>query len=123
MTYHNGTSTSVSWNPNKIEAQHRSSNGKFLPGNPGGPGYGSFKKAMELKKQILASIDTIDIHNIMRSMVDQAIDGNVFAAKLVLSYTVGEPSKELKDFNKKDLDAVVDMLDLVPIEKIRELAK
>jgi hypothetical protein len=70
---------------------HRAPNGRFLPGNPGGPGNPFVKQVAALKGALYESLTPHDIRAIMQKMRDRALAGDVAAARLVLEYTLGRP--------------------------------
>jgi len=65
--------------------------GKFLPGNKLGQGNPLAGRAAKLRATALASVSQTDMRRIMKAMVKAAIGGDVAAAKVCLSYSIGEP--------------------------------
>jgi hypothetical protein len=72
-------------------ASYRGENGRFLKGNPGGPGNPYVKQVAQLKAALFEALTTDDIQAVMRRMRDAALAGDVAAARLLLEYTVGKP--------------------------------
>ena len=66
----------------------------FQPGHPGGPGRrkGSKNRSTEYKEQIKKHFGDAAFGEVIKAMVDQAKDGDVAAAKLLLSYRLGMPT-------------------------------
>lgn len=72
---------------------YRDKKGRFLPGNPGGVGNPYAKRREALKAAMFANVHGQDIATIIRSMIAEAVGGDVQAAKLVLEYTIGKPKE------------------------------
>ena len=69
----------------------RDANGRFAKGNLGGPGNPFARQVAELRQAFLDRIDKEKIGKLMDRMYDLAMEGNMQAAKLILSYTIGKP--------------------------------
>ena len=69
----------------------RAGNGRFLPGNPGGPGSPYNRQVAHLRAALYEALSREDIWAVTRKMRDRALDGDVAAAKLLLAYTIGRP--------------------------------
>ena len=65
--------------------------GRFLQGNPGGPGNPYTKRVAALREALLAEVSPEDLRAIVRVLVDQAKSGDVAAAREVLLRTLGRP--------------------------------
>jgi hypothetical protein len=70
----------------------RDTHGRFAKGNAGGPGNPFARQVAALRSALLASVTDEDLEAVARELVRQARDGNVAAAKLLLSYTLGKPA-------------------------------
>lgn len=68
----------------------RDERGRFVHGNPGGPGQCGRRVGM-LRKALLEAVSEADISEIARVLVDAAKAGDVQAAKLVFERTLGRP--------------------------------
>ncbi len=66
-------------------------NGRFAVGNPGGPGNPFARQVAGLRQALLNGVTADDLQCVARKLVELAKDGNVQAAKLLLSYTIGKP--------------------------------
>lgn len=73
------------------ENGERLSNGRFAPGNAGGPGNPHFRRVASLRSAMLKSITDEDIAAIINRMIEAAKEGDLNAAKLILSYAIGRP--------------------------------
>jgi len=69
----------------------RESNGRFAKGNVGGPGNPYARQTAKMRQAMLDNVDEKDMANIVRKMVQQAVDGNVPAARFVFEYVIGKP--------------------------------
>jgi hypothetical protein len=70
----------------------RDTHGRFGKGNLGGPGNPFARQVAALRSALLASVTTEDMEAVTQQLVRQAKEGNVAAAKLLLSYTLGKPA-------------------------------
>ena len=69
----------------------RGTNGRFAPGNPGGPGNPFVKRAAELRSVLHAAVTDDDLTAVMSKLVSLAKDGDIAAIKLLLDRTIGKP--------------------------------
>src|SRR5262249_1994659 len=74
------------------EMPPRDAQGRFAPGNPGGPGNPFARQVAALRQAVLQSVTAEDLQAITRKLVELAKEGNVGAAKLVRAYAVGKPA-------------------------------
>jgi hypothetical protein len=70
---------------------HREASGRFLKGNPGGPGNPYVKQVAALKASLYEALTPADIRAVMAKMRDEALAGSVAAARLLLEYSIGRP--------------------------------
>ena len=70
------------------ENSGRDKQGRFTPGNPGGPG-GSRKRAFTLRRAAEESVTEEHIAALMRKATRLALEGNLSAMRLVLERTCG----------------------------------
>ena len=70
----------------------RQANGRFAPGNLGGPGNPYARLVAALKRALIEATTPEDIAAIASKLIALAKDGNVPAAKLLFRYTLGEPA-------------------------------
>ena len=68
----------------------RDERGRFLPGNPGGPGRPP--NTREHRAAMVQAVTPKDIAAIMQALVDRAKAGDVQAAKIVLERFFGRPA-------------------------------
>ena len=68
----------------------RDTTGRFLPGNPGGPGNPHAKRVAALRAAMLEAVSDEDMRTIVGKLVALARSGNVPAAKEVLDRCLGK---------------------------------
>jgi hypothetical protein len=73
-------------------ASPRTANGRFAPGNSGGPGNPFGRQVAELRKVILQAVSSDRLRILVDALIDRAIEGDNVAAKLVLQYALGKPA-------------------------------
>jgi hypothetical protein len=71
----------------------RDGHGRFASGSRGGPGNPFARRVGALRKALLASVAARDMEGVARELVRQAQEGNLTAARLLLSYTLGKPAQ------------------------------
>jgi hypothetical protein len=72
-------------------ASQRAANGQFAPGNIGGPGNPYNRKVAALRQAMLETITPEDLQEVLAAVLFKAKMGDLAAAKLLLSYTIGKP--------------------------------
>jgi hypothetical protein len=86
----------------------RKSNGQFAKGNPGGPGNPYARRVARLRATLLDAVGEVGIAEIVQKLVSAAKGGDVQAAKLVLSYTLGKPVESIHpdalDMHEQELE-------------------
>ena len=71
----------------------RDQRGRFAVGNPGGPGpLGFSQRVNTFRRTMLAAVTEDDIREIAQQLVANAKTGDVFSARLVLQYCLGDPA-------------------------------
>lgn len=70
--------------------------GKFLQGNPGGPGNPHAAEVSQLRSALLQAVTADDLRNVIAALVNQAKSGNVQAAKVLLDRLFGRPKLEVE---------------------------
>jgi len=71
----------------------RDTGGRFTKGNKGSPGNPYARKTAALRQALLDTVTAEDLQAIVRQLIQQAKEGDVSAARLVFSYTIGKPDK------------------------------
>ncbi len=67
----------------------RDAQGRFLPGNPGGPGNPHGAAVARFRSALMTAVTEEDLHEIARALVDAAKGGDVTAARLLLDRLLG----------------------------------
>lgn len=67
----------------------RGPDGRFAPGNPGGPGRPPAATVHEHRAAMVAAVSPEDVADIIRALVEQAKAGDIAAARLVLERVFG----------------------------------
>jgi hypothetical protein len=75
--------------PNGVNG--RDAQGRFAPGNPGGPGNPFARRSAAMRTAFLEAISPDDIQAIVRMLIDKATAGDLVASKLVLLWAIGRP--------------------------------
>jgi hypothetical protein len=71
----------------------RGTNGRFLPGNPGGPGNPFARQAAQLRAALVHRVKNEDMESIADELVLKATYGNLAATKLLFQYVLGKPAE------------------------------
>jgi hypothetical protein len=71
----------------------RGPDGRFAPGNPGGPGNPFAREVAALRRAALAHGTPERITDVMQTLYEKACGGNMTAARLYLSYTAGKSTQ------------------------------
>ncbi len=74
-----------------MKAGNRDEAGRFLPGNPGGPGNPYAKQVAEVRAALLDAVTPEQVKQVVRALVDAAVKGQVAAAKVLLDRLLGPP--------------------------------
>ncbi|HZY85156.1 MAG TPA: hypothetical protein VFE78_10020 [Gemmataceae bacterium] len=70
----------------------RDTHGRFGKGNAGGPGNPFARQVAALRSALLGRVTAEDVEAVAGELIRQAKEGNLAAAKLLLSYTLGKPA-------------------------------
>ncbi len=70
----------------------RDRHGRFAEGNSGGPGNPFARQVAALRVALLSAVTAQDVAAVAEELLRQAKEGNLAAAKLLLSYTLGKPA-------------------------------
>src|SRR5689334_20040804 len=68
----------------------RDGNGRFLPGNRGGPGNPHAKKVAQLRSALLETVTPEDMRTIVLKLVEMAKGGDLPAIRELLERTLGK---------------------------------
>jgi hypothetical protein len=85
----------------------RDARGRFARGNRGGPGNPFARRVAQFRRTLCESVTDEDIEAVSKKLLDQAKQGDVAAARLLLSYTIGRPAPAVDpdtlDLNEWDI--------------------
>ena len=90
----------------------RDSRGRFTQGNPGGPGNPNFRRIAEYRASIARACSPEDLEAVIQKLVEQAREGNIPAARVLLDRVVGRP-RELGQAVDVELPAMESAADAV----------
>src|SRR5262245_49502403 len=71
----------------------RDTRGRFAAGNVGGPGNPFTRRTARLRQLLVEAVSDQDLKDVIAMLVRQAKEGDVAAAKVLLSYVVGKPAE------------------------------
>ncbi len=77
--------------PSTTGPSGRGTDGRFLTGNKAARGNPHARRVAELRSAALEEVSPDDMRKIIRKLIELAIDGDVAAAREVLSRTLGAP--------------------------------
>src|SRR5271167_4274963 len=78
-------------NQGETASPERDENGHFRKGNRGGPGNPFARQIARLRKVLLEAVSEADLVEVIEMLKRKAKEGDVAAAKLLLSYSIGKP--------------------------------
>jgi hypothetical protein len=79
--------------PSVNGANGRDQRGRFAKGNPGGPGNPFARRTALLRRVLSMAVTEEDIEAVAKRLLEQAKAGDVAAARLLLSYAIGQPTE------------------------------
>lgn len=79
----------------------RGADGRFVKGNKASVGHVPPRKPAEYRRVAIDAIDVERFTKVVHALIEEAIAGNIQAAKLVLEYSLGKP-KEMPDFERDE---------------------
>ena len=94
----------------------RDANGRFAPGNRGGPGNPHAKKVAQLRSALLETVTVDDMKAVMLKLVATARDGDLPAIKEMFERVLGKPIEA--DLMER-LDALEELLTRASQERTR----
>jgi hypothetical protein len=77
---------------NEDKRKGRDHRGRFVKGNPGGPGNPFARRLAALRKALCEAVTEADIQALAEQMLLQARYGDVAAVKLLFAYAIGKPA-------------------------------
>jgi hypothetical protein len=118
------------------DATQRQDNGRFAQGNCGGPGNPYARQVAALRKAAIEAVTPDDIRDIINALKQKAKSGDLAAAKLLLSYSIGKPQAapdpdrldrhELQTLADNHLGSPQELLEIikgVPLDLVMEILR
>src|SRR5262245_43627356 len=81
----------------------RDANGRFVNGNPGGPGNPFARKVAALRKALIHFVTVDDMKHVAFILKEKAMGGDLVAIKLLFQYVLGKPA-ETVDPDRLDIE-------------------
>jgi hypothetical protein len=113
----------------------RVANGRFAPGNKFSRGNPFYRRQAALRQALLEEVGEDGLRKLARKLLEQALAGDVAAARTLLAYAVGKPTAAVNP-DEADLDearlirerpsrgeVVLALLDSLPAEAVAELMR
>ena len=99
----------------------RNGSGQFTTGNQHGKGNPLFGKVATLRSAVLKSVTPATVKGLVKSLIDQAMAGDIAAAKLILPYLIGQPAtaKEME----AEAEAEPTTIDYMTDEELQAVAQ
>ena len=88
---------------NGTAPEWRDGRGRFVPGNPGGPG-GSKRRSVELRRAAEEAITPEHIQAMIRKATRMALEGNLTAMRFVIERTSGRAPEAPVELGAIDID-------------------
>jgi hypothetical protein len=72
-------------------AEDRDEQGRFVDGNPGGPGNPYARQVAALRRELMDAVTPEDLREVVEALVTAAKAGDVTAARILLDRLLGPP--------------------------------
>jgi len=89
---HEDPSPKTAERPADAKDSHRDAQGRFIGGNPGGPGNPFARQVAEMRKALLSCVTYEEMRIIGGQLVVKAKMGDLAAIKLLFQYVIGKPT-------------------------------
>jgi hypothetical protein len=86
----NGENGAAAPSPNGANGG-RDTRGRFVPGNPGGPGNPFARRVASFRKAVCEAVNEEDFRDLAARLLREARHGDLAAVKLLFAYTIGRP--------------------------------
>ena len=100
------------------EKNGRDAQGRFAPGNLGGPGNPFARRTAKLRRELVETVSAEDIKEIAAMLLFKAKSGDLAAAKLLLGYVIGKPGPAVDPDGLDRAEALRWAEDTVPAETV-----
>ena len=88
----------------------RDNRGRFVDGNPGGPGNPHAKQTAEMRSRIREAVTPDDLAAVVRVLIDKAKGGELGAIRELFDRTVGKPTDTAMAERLDELEAKAEQL-------------
>ena len=75
-----------------LSPDSRDARGRFLPGNPGGPGNPFARRTAQLRRALCERVTEEDIQALADQLLERSRQGDLVAMKLLFAYVLGRPA-------------------------------
>jgi hypothetical protein len=82
--------------PIRDDSNGRLDGGRFAPGHKFAKGNPNARRMYELRKALLDATDPETVARVGRKLAEQALEGDVQAAKVYLEFTIGKPPRAVE---------------------------
>jgi hypothetical protein len=100
------------------EKNGRDAQGRFAPGNLGGPGNPFARRTAQLRRVLVEAVSDDDIKEIAAMLLFKTKSGDLAAAKLLLGYVIGKPGPAVDPDGLDRAEALRWAEDTVPAETV-----
>lgn len=102
----------------------RDANGRFVKGNPGGPGNPYAKRVARFRQILMEAVTEQDLYDLARKLVEKGKEGDVMATREVLDRLMGKPegTSEMLQI-ENEMQRILTLLVLWEKEQKKQLAK
>ena len=90
---------------NRLPAEARDAKGRFLRGNPGGPGNPQAHNVAAWRKALADAVSPDDVAEVTRKVIEAAKAGEPWAIHELFDRLLGKPSVQI-DFEATDMAAI-----------------
>lgn len=80
----------------QVQKSARGKGGRFLPGNPGGPGNPFIKRVAKLRALLLDAVGEADLREIVQKLVESAKAGDMVAVRELFNRLFGRPGEAVE---------------------------
>ena len=100
-----------------------STTGKFIPGNPGGPGNPYARASAEMRKAFMEAVTIEDMKAIARTLCERAKKGEIPAIAILLDRALGKvnPAPDPDTLDIEEMELAQKKREMEDAEKVHEL--
>jgi hypothetical protein len=117
------TATNPTDKPSRQPILGRDDKGRFIYGNPGGPGNPFARQTAALRSALIRRLTVEQIEGIADKLIELALAGDVAAAKLVLQYGIGKPTEAIDPDQVDRLEWERERQQFVPAAEVNAISQ